>query len=67
MLNSILQGLFEWLYGLYLDMISYCANSLLGLMSTDMTFFEESIPAVSTMWSVFLGVGWALLIGNLVF
>ena len=67
MLNSILQGLFEWLYGLYLDMIAYCANSLLGLMSTDMTFFEESIPAVSTMWSVFLGVGWALLIGNLVF
>ena len=67
MINSIIRGLFEWLYGLFLNLIEYCANSLLGLMSTDLTFFEQSVPAVSSLFSIFVAVGWALLIGNCIF
>ncbi len=48
-------------------MVAYCANALLGIMSTDLTYFESSVPVITDMWSVFVAVGWALLIGNLVF
>ena len=26
MLEGILQGLFQWIYGMFLDLIAYCAN-----------------------------------------
>jgi len=66
-LNGILKGLFEWLYGLFLDLVAYSANALLGVMSTDLTFFEENVPIVSSMVDVFIAIGWALLLGNFVF
>ena len=66
-LNGILQGLFEWLYGLFLDLIAYCANALLGVMSTDLTFFEANVPVIGSMITVFIAMGWALLLGNFVF
>lgn len=43
MLEGILQGLCEWIYGLFLDLIAYCANALLGVMTTDLTFWETSV------------------------
>ena len=46
MLEGILQGLCEWIYGLFLDLIAYCANALLGVMTTDLTFWETSVPVV---------------------
>ncbi len=57
----------QWLYGLFLELIAYCANALLGVMSTDLSFFESSVPVVSTLYQVFVAVGWGLLIGNLAF
>ena len=57
----------QWIYGLFLDLMSYCANALLGIMSTDLTFFEESVPIVSDLYAVFVAVGWGLLIGNCAF
>jgi len=66
-LEPIIKGLFQWLYGLILDFVSYCANGLLGVMNSDLTFFETHVPAIGTMVDVFIAVGWALLIGNCVF
>ena len=33
MLEGILQGLFQWIYGMFLDLIAYCANALLRVMT----------------------------------
>lgn len=57
----------QWIYGLFLDLMSYCANALLGIMSTDLTLFESSVPVVADLYEVFVAVGWGLLIGNCVF
>ena len=57
----------QWIYGLFLDLMSYCANALLGIMSTDLTLFESSVPVVADLYAVFVAVGWGLLIGNCVF
>lgn len=67
MLEGILQGLCEWIYGLFLDLIAYCANALLGVMTTDLTFWETSVPIVTTLYQIFVAVGWGLLIGNCAF
>ena len=67
MLEGLLKGLMQWLYGLFLELIAYCANALLGVMSTDLSFFESSVPVVGTLYRVFVAVGWGLLIGNLAF
>lgn len=67
MLEGILQGLCEWIYGLFLDLIAYCANALLGVMTTDLTFWETSVPVVTTLYKIFVAVGWGLLIGNCAF
>ena len=57
----------QWIYGLFLDLMSYCANALLGVMSTDLEFFEESVPIVPDLYAIFVAVGWGLLIGNCAF
>jgi hypothetical protein len=50
-----------------LDLVDYCAKGLLGVMNTDLTYFQERVPVITTMVDVFIAAGWALLIGNLVF
>lgn len=67
MLEGILKGLLQWLYGLFLELVAYCAESLLKVMSTDLSFFESSVPIVLTLYKVFVAIGWGLLIGNLAF
>ena len=67
MLEGILQGLMQWIYGLLLDLMSYCASALLGIMSTDLSFFESSVPIVPKLYMVFVAIGWGLLIGNCAF
>ncbi len=57
----------QWIYGLFLDLMSYCANALLGVMSTDLSFFETSVPIVPNLYKVFVAIGWGLLIGNCAF
>ena len=57
----------QWIYGLFLDLMSYCANALLGIMSTDLSFFEDSVPIVVDLYAIFVAVGWGLLIGNCAF
>ena len=67
MIENILKGLLQWVYGLFLDLIAYCANALLGVMSTDLAFFEKSVPIVPSLYQIFVAVGWGLLIGNMAF
>ncbi|MCL1835663.1 MAG: hypothetical protein FWG48_05825 [Oscillospiraceae bacterium] len=67
MLEGILKGLLQWLYGLVLEMVEYIANSLLDVFSMDLSYFEASIPVASDIFTIILATGWALLLGNLVF
>lgn len=67
MLEPILKGLVEWLYEMMVDIMSYASGELLGVMSMDLSYFERTAPIISDIVSVFIALGWALLIGNLVF
>ena len=39
----------------------------MDLFHTDLTYFTERVPVVKDIGTIFFAVGWALLIGNLVF
>lgn len=67
MLEVILQGLIQWVFGLFVDLMSYCSNALLGIMSTDLTFFENNVPVILDLYQIFVAVGWGVLIGNCAF
>ena len=67
MLEPILKGLIEWLYSMMLDIMSYASGELLGVMSMDLSYFERTAPIITDIVNVFIALGWALLIGNLVF
>ncbi len=67
MLELIFQGFVEWTYGLVLETWEYFSSVLLDIISMDFTFFRENIPIIDTFMQIMLSVGWALLIGNLVF
>ena len=67
MLELLFQGFIEWIYGLILECWEYFASVLLDLMSLDFAYLREHMPVIDTIRQIMLGVGWALLIGNLVF
>ena len=55
------------LYGLILEGVEYMADSLLNIFSLDLAYFETYAPVVNDIQNIVIAVGWALLIGNLVF
>ncbi len=67
MLELLFQGFIEWIYGLILECWEYFASTLFDLMSLDFAYLREHMPVIDTIRQIMLGVGWALLIGNLVF
>ena len=67
MLELLFQGFIEWIYGLILECWEYFASVLFDIMSLDFAYLQEHIPIIDTIRQIMLGVGWALLIGNLVF
>ena len=67
MLELLFQGFIEWIYGLILECWEYFASVLFDLMSLDFAYLRENMPVIDTIRQIMLGVGWALLIGNLVF
>ena len=67
MINLILKDLVLWLFGLFLDLMNYCANALLGLMNTDLSYFESNVPIIVRLYGVFTAIGWGFLIGNCAF
>lgn len=66
-LDGILKGLVLWIYGLILEGVEYMADSLLDIFSLDLAYFETYAPVVNDIQNIVIAVGWALLIGNLVF
>jgi len=67
LLELLFQGFIEWIYDLILECWEYFASVLFDLMSLDFAYLREHIPIIDTIRQIMLGVGWALLIGNLVF
>lgn len=67
MLELIFRGFIEWTYGLILDCWEYFASVLFDLMSLDFAYLETHMPIIATIRQTMLGVGWALLLGNVVF
>ena len=67
MINLILKDLVLWLFGLFLDLMNYCADTLLGLMNTDLSYFESNVPIIVKLYGVFVAIGWGFLIGNCAF
>lgn len=67
MLELIFQGFTEWIYGMILECWEYFISSLMEIMSLDFTYLKTHIPVIEEIMQVILAVGWALLLGNLVF
>ena len=67
MLELIFQGFIEWTYGLTLECWEYFSSMLLQVMSMDFAYLKERMPILQPMMQTMLALGWALLIGNLVF
>ena len=67
LLELIFQGFFEWVYGLVLECWNYFSTALLDIMSLDFAYIKTHVPVVEDIMQVLLAVGWALLLGNLVF
>ena len=67
LLEFIFQGFFERVYSLILDIWNYFTSSLLGVMSLDFAYLKTHIPIMGDIQQIILAVGWALLLGNLVF
>ena len=67
LLELIFQGFFEWIYSLILEVWNFFFSSLLDIMTLDFAYIKAHIPVMEDIMEVFLAVGWALLLGNLVF
>lgn len=50
-----------------IDIMTYASGELINVMSMDLTYFEQTAPVITTIVEVFIALGWALLIGNIVF
>ena len=66
-LEKLIKALFEWLASLWYEMVEYLLEHLMDLFHTDLTYFADRVPVVEDIGTIFFAVGWALLIGNLVF
>ena len=67
LLEFIFQGFFEWVYSLILEIWNYFSSTLLSVMSLDFAYLKTHIPVMGDIQQIILAVGWALLLGNLVF
>jgi len=48
-LNTIVKGLLQWLYGQLWEIGEFIMNSLMSVFSMDLSYFETAVPAVR--WS----------------
>lgn len=67
MLEPIMKGLIEWIYGLIEDMADYVFGDIIDVMTMDMDYLRKAAPIVNDISEIILALGWALLLGNLVF
>ena len=47
--------------------MDWAADELLKVMSMDLEYFEKTAPVIKTMLTIIIAVGWALLLGNLIY
>ena len=66
-LEGIFKGFIQWVYGLCLEIVQYIANSLLNVFQMDLSYFRRVAPVTDDILNIVIAVGWALLLGNLVF
>ena len=50
-----------------LEIVQYISNALLNVFSMDLDYFYEVAPVTRDILHILTAVGWALLMGNLVF
>ena len=67
LLEVIFQGYIEWMYGMTLECWAYFSSQLMELMSMDFAYLESHVPIIPTIRQAMLAIGWALLLGNLIF
>ena len=67
MLELLVKGLLLWAYDLILECVSFIGDVLLDVFRMDTAYFKEHAPVVVELQHIFIGTGWALLLGNLVF
>lgn len=67
MLELIFQGYIEWAYGMTMECWEYFSAVLLDIMSMDFSYLKTRMPVIEPIMQIMLAVGWALLIGNLIF
>ena len=67
MLELIFQGLIEWIYGLVLEAWEYFVVVFMDILNLDFTYLEDHMDVLPVIRHTILAIGWALLIGNLVF
>ena len=67
LLEVIFQGYIEWMYGMTLECWEYFSSQLMELMSMDFAYLESHVPIIPTIRQAMLAIGWALLLGNLIF
>lgn len=67
MLEPIIKGLIEWIYGLIEDMSDFVFGDIIDVLTMDMSYFRKAAPIVEDITEIILALGWALLLGNLVF
>lgn len=66
-LEGIFKGFIQWVYSLCLEIVQYIANSLLDVFQMDLSYFRQVVPVTDDILDIIIAVGWALLLGNLVF
>ena len=67
MLELIFKGFLEWGYGLILESWQYFSDVVMDILRMDFSYLQTHVPVIDTIMQIMLAVGWALLLGNLVF
>ena len=63
----LVKALMEWLASLWYEMVEYLLDQLMELFNVNLTYFAARVPVVNEIGTIFIAVGWALLIGNLAY
>ena len=52
---------------MWYEMVEQLLKQLMSLLSVDLSYFSQRVPVIKDIGTIFLAVGWALLIGNLAY
>ena len=52
---------------MWYEMVEQLLKQLMALLSVDLAYFAQRVPVIKDIATIFLAVGWALLIGNLAY